>query len=234
MSDSEFNFSVSGDGLVSIKVNNTDGTSSNKVVRYEDFARIFLMDNQDIDLPLFPKGIRKYIVRGDRTLVAIEYPETKFSTVNWASGDEYKDIPVPPSLWLTLLQNNADGTYKIIKNNCFALGFTGFRDYDSVLYKWPFPNHSLTYGTGICWGNDSNFKNMKNDCQLTDLPSLFNIYFSSQFNNDLGYYIQRGDDEAAHHHIFQIISGSDTYLERWLISEEGNFASSVNNLIGAR
>lgn len=226
----EFNFSVGADGLVSVRVNNPDGTSSNKVVKYEDFSRIFLLDNQEIDLPLFPRGLRKYMVRGERTLVAIEYPATVVETARWRGQDTYRTIPVPPSVWFTLLQNAPNGNYKIIKSHLYALDFTGLMNQDSNLYKWPFPNHSLTYTPGICWGNDNHFSAIKNDCSLSNLSSLFSMYFSAEFNNDLGFHINHPNSDG---NIFDMIKGEEEYDPSWLVPQGHNLNAAIENLIGS-
>jgi len=230
----EFNFHVNNDGNVSIKIANPDGTYTNRVVKFEDFAKVFTVDNQEIDLPLFPKGLRKYRVFGDRTVVAIEYPSCIVAQTSWRGDDVYSNIPVPKSVWFTLLKNNPDGTYTILKSHLFALDFMGLINEDSTFYKWPFPNHSLTYSPGICWGNDRNFERMKASCGLTDLHSLFSMYFSAEFNNDLSYHIQnpQGEGQLSGDHILEMIAGQESYKDEWLIRDEKNFGTEMNTLIG--
>ena len=230
----EFNFQINDDGNVNVKIANPDGSSANRVVKFEDFAKVFTVDNQEIDLPLFPKGLRKYRVFGDRTVVVLEYPSCVVAQASWRGDDIYRNIPVPNSVWFTLLKNNPDGTYTILKNHLFALDFMGLVSEDSTFYKWPFPNHSLTYSPGICWGNDRNFERLKTTCKLTDLHSLFSMYFSAAFNNDLGFHIRNNDSEnpLRGDHILEMVAGQESYKQEWLMRDEKSFSTEINSLIG--
>lgn len=232
--DETFNFSVSDDGNVKVVINNQNGSSSTKIVKFEDFAKTININEQDINLPLFPRGLRKYKVVGDRTVVAIEYPATIIRESSWEGGDRvYKDVPVPNSVWFTLLSNNADGTYRIIKNIIFATDFMGLMNEETAFYKWPFPNHSLTYSPGICWGNDEGFSNIKDKCHLSNISSFFSMYFAANFNNDLSWHLSnvamRLKEEG---HILSRLEKEETFLDEWLIRSDYNFNSALQLLIG--
>lgn len=233
MSSEKLNFIINNDGTVHVRVENSSGIESTRIISFNDMINSLQSDDINLELPLFPRGLRKYKAVGQRTVVGIEYPPSIISEVRWRDGTTYKNIPTPGSVWLTLLGNNADGTFRIIKNNLYALDAFGLVDDNTALYAWPFPNYSRTYGAGVCWGNDKNFSNIKNNATLNSLSSLYNIYFSAGFNNDLGYSINKpeGPDDTE---IFDFLEDKPKYNSEWIKKLEVpcNFKEAVRRLIG--
>ena len=233
MSNNAFSFNITDDGGVSIDIKNAEGFISNKVVSLDDFANAFSMSNESLDLPLFPKGFRKYKTRGERTLVAFEVPATIINEVYWRNSEgeteTYNNIPIPNSVWLVSLNILPNKKYSINKVNVVATNFLGLVSEDSPMYYWPFPNHTISYG--VCWGNDPNYSNLKDGCFLNELHSLVNIYFSAAFNSDLGYRFLDPDSEFSSGNIFQCMEGKTNFADKYLVRHSENFNQFIDNLI---
>ena len=234
MSREKLNFAVNDDGTVNVHIKDNSGAMSTRIISFSDLVNSFQSDDLNLELPLFPRGLRKYKAHGQRTLVGIEYPPSIVQKVHWREdGQTYENIPTPGSVWLTLLSNNTDGTFRIIKNNLYAVDAFGLIDENTTLYNWPFPNHSLSYSSGVCWGNDKNFERIKNNATLSSLSSLYSMYFSAKFNNDLSYYIDMpsGNDDKT---LFEFLQNKPAYESAWLKKLENatNFKQAVQKLIG--
>lgn len=227
----QLNFSVNADNTVNVRIKNSNGSYSTRLISFQDLADTFRSDDISVELPLLPRGVRKFKIKGERTLIGIEYPPSMVERVRWC-GYTYEDIPTPGSIWFTLLHNNSDGTHRIIKNHVYAMDGFGLLDDNTRFYHWPFPNHSLGYNSGICWGNDENFSDMKNSCDLRSLSSLYSMYFAATFNSDLGYHIRipEEDDQG----LFQFLTGKERFADEWLepLEESRDVISASNQLIG--
>lgn len=227
----QLKFSVNADNTVNVRIRNTNGSYSTRLISFQDLADTFRSDDINVELPLLPRGVRKFKIKGERTLIGLEYPPSMIDKVSW-SGETFRDIPTPSSVWFTLLHNNNDGTHRIIKNHVYATDGFGLLGEDTRFYNWPFPNHSLGYSSGVCWGNDENFAQMKNSCDLSSLSSLYSMYFAATFNSDLGYHIRK--PEGNEQGLFQFLTGKERYLDEWLspLEESRNVVTASNTLIG--
>lgn len=228
----QLKFSVNSDNTVNVRIKNANGSYSSRLISFQDLTETFRSDDVNMELPLLPRGVRKFKIKGERTLIGIEYPPSRIAKVSWA-GEAYEDIPTPGSIWLTLLHNNSDGTYRIIKNHVYGLNGFGLLGETTRFFHWPFPNHSIGYSSGICWGNDENFARMKNSCDLSSLSSLYSMYFAATFNSDLGFHINR--PEGCEDTLFKFLAGKERYEDDWLesLEESSNIVRATRNLIGA-
>jgi len=221
---------VQEDHSVLIEQPTSAGSVSTKMVDFDTFADCFRAEGVDVSLPMFPKGIRKYEARNGRIVVAIEYPAVVLDKVKY-NGQEYTHIPVPASVWLTLLTPSQEhaGYYSIQKNHVYSLGAFGLSDENTTLKHWPFGNHSLGYPPGVCWGNDGGFRGIKDRAKVKDLSSLFSMYFAAEFNNDLSeeFVSPNGDS------VFASCAGTDRFDESMIKSfhSERTLTRAMNVLL---
>lgn len=227
---------ITSEGLVNVDCSGQNNAKVKKIITLDTLANILKTDEDIMNLPMFPMGIRKYYKRGSRTLVAIEYPATIMKEVSFGSdGKKYKDIPVPRSIWLYLLseKEGRTDTFKLLRTNIYSLKLPLLGENDS-LYQWPFPNHATDYGSGVCWGNDKNAKAIGNNCTLMNLSSLYGIYFSSGFNNDLGWKMDCGTESRSGNTLLKHMSGKEDFETSWLLTSGNSFSQAVKALIGER
>jgi len=223
-------FKISDDGNVSMDIDNPNGSTTTRVVNLDDFTNAFVMDQENIDLPLFPRGLRKYKTRGDRALAVFELDTGIVHDVTWNQSDnnnqaDFKNVPFPNSLWFVSLGILPNNKFTILKVNVVATNCLGLVNERSKMYEWPFPNHTISYG--VCWGSDRNFERLKTSCSLSDLSSLPTIYFSASFNDDLGYSFLDPDNEFTSINIFECIEGRSNFDDKYL----SELSSSLDDLM---
>lgn len=178
---------VNTDGTVNISTINNDGTKCNKLISLNVFSQLVRSGDETVELPLLPNGIRKFMQKGDNVVIVTEHQGTVIE--NFSYYDDNYRVPTPQnSIWMTLLRvnNNSIDSFKVIKTWVFSMTMPLLTE-TQELYKWPFPNYSTTYSPGICWGNDENFRRLKNNCKIRNLASFHDMYFSANFNDDLGF-----------------------------------------------
>lgn len=114
------------------------------------------------------------------------FPETKTS---YRYYDNSYDVILPPALFFFTLTALKNDKFRIVK---MAAALTdSYNMQSSRLYQFPFPNNSLGYGPGFCWGSDRIAKDMYDkECTLEQLPILYQRFFAAQGNGDLGWKVQ--------------------------------------------
>jgi len=139
------------------------------------------------------------------------------------NGKEIKNVPVPKSVWITHLKENPGGGFSIKKTNIHAMNSLGLMNESCNLYSWPYPNHSVSYG--VCWGNDPVYKSLASNVELSNLSSLFSIYFSANFNEDLGFKFNIPETEYPS---FSNVSGLSSFEDSFLRLESRNLRETLS------
>lgn len=223
---------IDDNGIVNVELEEANGIITSKIITFEDLRESINIKSGNINLPLFPRGLRKIRKEGDTVVVAIEYEPCIMPEV--ITNSKYKDVPIPGSLWLHRLKDLGSGKYAIRKSAIFALQgsiMTGMEK----LYHWPFTNYSASYG--ICWGSDSNYRNIANKTTLMNLGSIYGLYFSTRFNNDLGTEVNwramNGSEESrgSISSLFKHIAGKECYDPALLKGTTYTFDSAVSSFI---
>jgi hypothetical protein len=206
---------IKRDGTVNIKTEH-GGARISKVVSVEAFASALRSDTEELELPLFPTGLKKYKKSGDYLVVALEYPEALIENVRY-NGQTYNMV-VPRSVWIHWLssKNGSTDVYKIQKSWIFALDMPLLSESQN-LYKWPMGNWSLDYDK-VCWGNHEPYHEIQQNCKLANISSLYSMYFSSDFNDDLGWDLNPPDN-SDYNHIPDFLSKQNQFDVSWLIRE---------------
>lgn len=194
MNNESIDCTIYNDGFVKVKEKIGD-IETLKTISFESFIEAVNIKGEKFSLPLLPFGIRKIAQCGHTVCIAIEYPGTIID-FNYR-GSIYKDIPIPPSVWIHLTKANSEGQYSLIKSHLFSLDMPLLSE-SQKMYKWPFPNYSRSFGN-VCWGNDQNIKDFtKNKGRpLANYTSLYSMYFSASANDDLGWCINLTEEESS-------------------------------------
>lgn len=224
---------IPDDGSATVDYPLRDGTRCSKLVSMSELAAIFQDTSVDLHLPMFPKGIRTYASRGSRLVIGVEYPACIIPQVIH-SRTEYHDVPIPASIWLTLLERNGDGSHSILTTNIYALGALGLLSDEIELHPWPFYNHSLIHSSGVCWGSSPGFQVIKNNCSLLNLSSLFSLYWGATSNNDLSPFFNFDLDDTSFSEPLDFLQGEPEYLHSWLYQPENHTTplSAIRKLLG--
>ena len=226
---------INTDATVSIAGVSADGVKSNKLISLNSFLEAVRSSDESIELPILPNGIRKFKQSGESCIVAIEH-EPQIVEISYR-GSSYK-VPTPRSLWISLLSSSStrQNSYRIIKTIIYSLDMPLMSE-TQTLYDWPFPNHSVDYTPGICWGNDDNYENIRHDATLRNLSSLYSMYFSANFNDDLGWKFSvprnspHGDYDTGSYHLDHIIDKE--IFENRLLKRTGDILmDKIDRLLG--
>ena len=208
-----FSANVNPDGTVNVAFKKGNGTNINKLISIETFAELMQDVNETVELPLLPSNIKKFRKQGDIVVIAIEVPESEYDVKY--NGNIYKSVVVPRSLWIFRLRSNPgmEDSFKILKTYIFTLTMPLMSE-DQDVYDWPFPNYSQSYS--VCWGNDQNYGQIAQDCKLRNLNSLPTLYFSANFNDDLGF--NHEADISDHGNLFRFLAQNsiDRFESSWL------------------
>ena len=229
---------ISDDGIVEIKYQK-GGVVHSKTSTFNDFKNAINIRSTDIQLPFLPRGIRKYEKAGDNLVVALEFDAAVIADANYR-GSHFENVKTPRSVWMFRLRDNHDGTYTIRKTINYALDMPLLSE-DQRLYTWPFPNATESYG--VCWGNDRNFANLQKNAQLINLSSLYNVYFSAAFNDDLGMDLSRDAlfdavrekgisiDRDGYAGNFRALSALDEFPSGALVRSNRTFSSAFSRFL---
>jgi hypothetical protein len=208
-----------------------NGVKSSKMITLESLSMAIRSSDETFELPLLPNGIRKWKQTGNNVVVAIEYPEQIIE--RFCYNDKNYTIPVPRSIWIVLLSPNNRGVfrYKIHKTHVYSL-VTPLLSESQTLYEWPFTNHSITYTPGVCWGSSPAFGDLKDDCTIRNLSSLYSIYFNAIFNDHLGWKMKTGDAQLRDYAVY--LNNKPSFLSSDLLTSGVTFAQAINNILGLR
>ncbi len=227
------NFTIRGDGMVSLSMKNEDGSKANKLISLESFSQAVRSSDDSFELPLLPNGIRKWKQKGDYVVAAIEYPEQIIQNFNYK--DNMYSVPVPRSVWLTLLSLNNRGAYryKIHKTHIFSLT-TPLLSEGQDMYMWPFTNYATTFGPGICWGSHQSYADIQNDCSIRNISSMYSMYFNAIFNDHLRWDMTLPPDAEGigDSKYVQYLNGKQSFDVSMLHNENTTFSRAVDNLLG--
>lgn len=219
---------IKGDGTVSVLVEEA-GIKTAKVLSLETFCNTLKYDNERIELPLFPNGMRKYVMDGDSLVIAVEYPERVIE--NFKYLDETYSIPAPKSVWIFFMGRiNGSDQYRVHKVWPFALDMPLLGE-SQMLYKWPFPNWSLSHGS-ICWGNDPSARELMRSCKVANVSSFYSIFFNARANADLGWDLDYRDDDNRGVRPEKFLDGKDSFDPAWLIRQGVTFSEAINKITG--
>ena len=88
-----------------------------------------------------------------------------------------KQIPLKKTLFFFSLTALKGDKFKI--NKMAAALIPEYNFGTGQMYQWPFPNSSLTYSPGFCWGSDAIAKRMYEGegATLEQLPILYQRFF---------------------------------------------------------
>ena len=129
-----------------------------------------------------------FLKRNGGNVGAVYYFPEQIKTMKY--GDDRAtgfDIRVPPSLFFFSLTALKGDKFKI--NKMAAALIPEYNFGVGRMYEWPFPNSSLTYSPGFCWGSDAIAKRMYEGegATLEQLPILYQRFFDNTANDDLGW-----------------------------------------------
>lgn len=229
MSNRELSLVLTQDGLVNVNCSGPNNSRVNKIVSIETLASAISSEEDITDLPMFPMGLRKFYKYGQRVVVAIEYPETIIQEFSY-HNEKYK-IPAPRSLWFHSLTESRTkpGEYQINRSHIYSLQLP-LMNMNASLYKWPFPNHDVGFGGGICWGNDKNYGQISKGCSLNNLTSLYSLYFSTNFNDDLGWKMSGERSGSA----IRTLQNKEIFETSWLRSAGVTALEAIDIVRGER
>lgn len=175
---------ITDDGRVYLKGENKEsGRHFVKTISLQEFSSIIRDTNSIQKSPSLPRGCVQWGTNGNHHLVAVEFPaqRVEFRHVDYGPVE----IPVPASVWFVLLTANGDGRYTIQKTYPFI--YDMLLTEESPLYIWPFPNYSLTYGAGVCWGYNGYVPSNRDRFTMADVEMMFHCFFAADANEDLGW-----------------------------------------------
>jgi hypothetical protein len=221
---------INQDGTVSVEEEDTTGIKRSKILSFESFSQILTSDTESFELPLLPYGIKKYRKEGETLIIAIERPAGIIDNFNYYKRS-LKSVPAPRSIWLTTLREHRGDSsrYTIIKSNIYALMMPLMSE-TQRMYDWPFPNHEKGYG--ICWGSSSAYSDLSKNCTLSNLSSLYSMYFSSKFNSDLGWKVRY--DRSNFSSPIDFLAEKKEFSGDWLVPSDVTFTEACNYLLGVR
>ena len=184
---------IMGDSRVVVDVPSLGGIV-HKVIDLEDFAQTLMSNKTGIETPILPYGTALYKSNDSSIIVVVEYPAQIVENVEWV-GMDMVNIPVPRSLWffkLCATNDNAPGGVMDISSMILdrtiikTMPEIGHVSKDTLLHDWPYPNFSISYTPGVCWGDTDSYRAVFNQgFSLPRLRSLYDIYFQTGFNTDL-------------------------------------------------
>ena len=138
-----------------------------------------------------------FLKRNGGNVGAVYFFPEQIKTMRYGSerASDYQ-IRVPPSLFFFSLTALKGDKFKINKMAAALLADYNFGT--GKLYQWPFPNSSLTYSPGFCWGSDNIAKRMYEDgATLEQLPILYQRFFDNTANDDLGWKFRNDERSSA-------------------------------------
>ena len=176
---------IRDDGMVNIRGDAVAGNGFfTKVISLTEFSKLMRDVDATYETPILPKGSIQFAENREHTILAIDFPETRVDFHHIRSPDPI-NIPIPNSVWFVVLRKNKNGSYYLLKTYPFIYDMLLCEN--SELYKWPLPNYSITYSSGICWGRDGAIARSQDNFALVDMEMLFSNYFASMGNDDLSW-----------------------------------------------
>ena len=140
-----------------------------------------------------------FLKRNGGNVGAVYYFPEQIKNMKYGSGDRPADftIRVPPSLFFFSLTALKGDKFKI--NKMAAALIPEYNFGTGRMYQWPFPNSSLTYSPGFCWGSDAIAKRMYEGegATLEQLPILYQRFFDNTANDDLGWKFRNDERSSA-------------------------------------
>lgn len=139
-----------------------------------------------------------FLKRNGGNVGAVYYFPEQIKTMRYGSErvSDY-EIRVPASLFFFSLTALKGDKFKI--NKMAAALIPNYEFGSSKMYQWPFPNSSLTYSPGFCWGSDNVAKRMYEGegATLEQLPILYQRFFDNTANDDLGWKFRNDERSSA-------------------------------------
>lgn len=216
------------DGTVEIQVTNPNGSKSVKIVSLVNFAQAIRHNDQALDLPLLPTGIKKYRQEGDYLVIGIEYPASIIENFTY-NNRNYK-VPVPQSFWLTLLRKNtANEKYSVIKTHIYSMAMPLYSETQD-LYQWPFTNHATDFGPGICWGSHTSYTNLKSACTIANVSSFYSMYFNANFNDHLGWKMQLPNEARGQSYV-EFLNNKEHFDSEWMRRANVNIGQAIDVIL---
>ncbi len=174
------------DGRVRMIREETDQPQKVKHVALQDLIEAF--QDQTMSSPLLPPGTVQYWRGSSNETLAVFTPAHKRTML--LCGREYKDMPVPPTLFVFQLYRYEDSLS--IGNSAVFVLKDDFRGEGTWLHKFPYGN--VFDDNRICWGEVN--PGLKSVYQV---GSLVDMFLGSDFNLDLsGMYRQDRWNDTEH------------------------------------
>jgi hypothetical protein len=161
---------------------NENGFSTSKTVSPEGLSQAFSV-NTKLDSGFLPcvEGIVQYVRHDNKVLLVYQVP-TKTREITYRDNSlnkNFKNVRIPYTLFLLLLQQQNDAKYYMIQEYCYAMKGPLLTQLDS-LYRFPFTNvHS---NAQICWGGNTTGYSWNS---LAGLISHIELFYDSPFNAHL-------------------------------------------------
>ena len=172
-----------GSEVAHIKTINVDHTNTFGSVTVEDLCRVLSPSSDDFETPVLPPNVLQMLKKGNATVVTV-YSPSHTRNVRYHSYNNKSLFPVtlPNSVFFITFRNGKYNGCRI--HTLDDSGWSPNADY----FDMPISN----YAGYICWGrNMSLIDSFSNDDGTPNLQNCANIpelFYSSVFNADLGFY----------------------------------------------